>query len=112
MNHHRLKVQDQKSDGTSSSFERDYKIEVNELQLHDLIKDMSEIKHQFDLKWERLLKYIKTDKEVNRDRDDMLPQYKSTVGRCDPILVQESERVRMSATVATLNSHLLSVGDV
>jgi hypothetical protein len=73
--------------------------------LQGLIKDMSRIKQDFDLKWERLLKYIETDNQMKV----IGGHYQSSAVRSDPILVQEIDRGKFSATVHTLKSHLISV---
>jgi hypothetical protein len=78
--------------------------EPKEPGLEDLVCEMSKLKRDFDLKWEVLLAYIGKEKGPATQAEKVATKCQSLVEGSEPILVQDFERMRLSATIGTLNS--------
>ena len=78
--------------------------EPKEPGLEELVCEMSKLKRDFDLKWEVLLGYIGKEKGTATQPEKVAIKYQSSVEGSEAILVQDCERMRLSATIGTLNS--------
>ena len=78
--------------------------EPKEPGLEELVYEMSKLKSDFDLKWEVLLTYIGKEKGPATQTEKVATKYQSSVEGSEAILVQDCQRMRLSATIGTLNS--------
>ena len=78
--------------------------EPKETGLEELMCEMSKLKRDFDVKWEILLTYIGKEKIPATQIEKVATKYQSSVEGSEAILVQDCERMRLSATIGTLNS--------
>ena len=78
--------------------------EPKEPGLEELVCEMSKLKRDFDAKWEVLLAYVGKEKGPATQAEKGQAKYQSSVEGSEAILVQDCQRMRLSATIATLNS--------
>lgn len=78
--------------------------EPKEPGLEELVSEMSKLKRDFDGKWEVLLAYVGKEKGPATQTEKVPTKYQSSVEGSEAILVQDCQRMRLSATIGTLNS--------